>query len=813
MIKKKVELLAPAGSLEAYEAAVAAGADAVYLGAKAFNARQQAANFDNGILSEVIKDAHIRGVKIYVVLNTLITDKELKEAAELASFVCNEGIDGIIVQDFGMVNILKKIAPEVPIHASTQMTIHNTDGVRAAQTLGIKRVVLARELSISEIEKIIRETGVEAEVFIHGALCICRSGQCLLSSFIGGRSGNRGRCAQPCRLPYKIEGINTSGAYLLSPKDLMSLELLPDIINAGVASLKIEGRMKSPEYVAATVMIYRKYLDLAQSSPSEYKVDYQDIRMLQQVFNRGGFTTGYLKGKDRKLLSMEHPKHWGMPAGTVVGQDKQKYFGSRDNKLIAVKLNDNVSIGDGLEIWDSETPSAIISVMMREGKHVKNAGPGDTVLLGNFRSYAKPGSPVYKTYDKKLMEYLSAVAAKKVPTVPVRGEFRLFVNEKPSLTVTDYDQNKVHIEGREPSQEARGTPVSEERICEQLKKTGDTPYYFDYINVFTDGKSFIPVSLINEMRRDALRKLSEKRAKVSVKFTVSEKEDFPGTSQTFSAKRKISLMFYRTPPALEWENIPADRVYLGTESFDKLEEVQNAGIEAFAAIPAVLTDTQMDMVVGRIASLRKKPDGILAGNLGALHRTREEFPDIPVVLDYTMNIFNSPSIELLSRYKPSGIMPSLELNFEALEEIKPQNIPLEAYVYGMIPVMTLEYCPGSNNGQCSGKCGICENKQGYLTDRRGKKFLYRTNPVLNRTTIYNSSILMLDDVTPFEKTGVKILRIGIMDEDPETVRDLCRFYRSLWIDEKDESTVDIDGLLPGIKEKSLTRGHYYRGVE
>lgn len=811
MTDRKVELLAPAGSPEAYKAAVAAGADAVYLGAKAFNARINANNFDNHVLSEVIRDAHIRGVKIYLTLNTLIADKELEEARQLASFAYKEGIDGIIIQDLGLIDILREVAPGLPVHASTQMTIHNTDGVKAAQALGISRVVLARELSISEIKEIIKNTGIEAEIFIHGALCICRSGQCLLSSFIGGRSGNRGKCAQPCRLPYNIEGVSVSGGYLLSPKDLMTLELLPDIINAGVKALKIEGRMKSPEYVTATVMIYRKYVDMALANPSAYRVDPQDVRMLEQVFNRGGFTTGYLKGMDKHLISIEHPKHWGIPAGTVVsnkGGGYRKFYTDRENILVDVKLDEQVNIGDGIEIWDEKIQSAIVSVMIKDGEHVKNAGPGDIVLLGNFKSGAKPGSRVYKTYDRKLMEYLSGLSSKNVPSVPIKGKFVFFEGGKPVLTVTDNKGNTVVAEGTDECQRAVKKPLTGERVSEQLKKTGDTPYCFECINVLTDNRSFIPVSAVNEMRRDALARLSQKRAAYAERRAVPENDHFPGNTQILSGKRRISLFFYKNPPEIFPEDVPADRVYIRPEDPDIIEKFQKSGAEVFAAIPAVLTDSQMDMYVQRIHSLKKTPDGILAGNLGVLHRMRDEFPDVPVCLDFTMNIFNSSAIEVLSKYKPSGIMPSLELDFEGYKELRPGNIPLEAYVYGVIPVMTLEYCPASNNGRCSGKCGMCRNRQGYLTDQRGRRFLYSTDPSLKRTTVFNSSILMLDDIEPFKKTGVKILRIGIMDESPDEINEICRFYRNLWIDGVKPAHVKLN-----TGDMNFTTGHYYRGVE
>ena len=818
MTKKKIELLAPAGSIEAYKAAVNAGADAVYLGGKAFNARHQAHNFDNQALKEVIMDARIRGVKIYIVLNTLVTDKELKEAAELASFVYEEGIDGIIVQDLGVVRFLKEVAPGLPIHASTQMTIHNIDGVKAIQSLGISRVVLARELGLSQIESIVSQTGIQAEIFIHGALCISRSGQCLLSSFIGGRSGNRGRCAQPCRLPYSIEGKSGKQAYLLSPKDIMTLELLPDILNAGVTSLKIEGRMKSAEYVAATVMLYRKYIELALSNPSEYAVNNEDIHTLLQVFNRGGFSTGYLDQKNsNSIMSTQHPKHWGVKVGTVVAHEKDyepKFFGGRDNRLIRINLREQLKMGDGLEIWDKNTPSAIISVMMKDGRHVKETRVGDTVLLGNFKSYAAPGSAVYKTYDKRLMDDLSEFAAGNIPTVPVNGEFRLSIGQKPLLIINDYSGNTVKYEGAEVCQQARGKAVTSKRISQQLKKTGDTPYHFDSINVLVDDKAFIPVSVINEMRRVALTQLSVVRAKTYVKRDIVEKTIcFPGSAQKLSDKRKISLMLNKTPARELWDGLTVDRVYLRVEDYNLSKELQNRGIEAYVAVPAVLTDQQMDMIVKKIASMDTPPDGILVGNLGALSRMRNEFPDILVITDFPMNIFNSSAIELLSGYKPSAIIPSIEMNFDALSKLDSHGIPLEACVYGLIPVMTLEYCPGSQVDACTKKCVKCVNKQGYLVDRMGQRFLYKTDPLLNRTTLYNSKTLMIDDLVPFENTDVRTLRIDIMDETPEEINEICQFYSQLWVNRNDAYALQCDELLTRLKKKGLTRGHYYRGVD
>lgn len=822
MIEKPPELLAPAGSPEAYRAAAAAGADAVYLGAKGFNARAQAQNFSNEELVNVIEDAHVRGMKVYLTLNTLIGENEMEEAAAVASFAYCQGVDGIIVQDLGLVHLLKSVVPGLPIHASTQMSVHNIDGVKAAQELGISRVVLSRESTLEEIKTISRSTGMDLEVFIHGALCICRSGQCLLSSFIGGRSGNRGRCAQPCRLPWKTEYAGSCGEYLISPRDLMTLELLPDLIAAGVSSLKIEGRMKSPEYVAATVMTYRKYLDLAWSDPASYKVDKQDVQMLEQVFNRGGFTTGYLKGRNfTELMSTQHPKHWGIHVGTVERQtgDTRSKFGVRDDdRLVRVRFSNGIRMGDGLEIHDATkgNPSAIVSVMMKNNAHVKAAKAGESLLIGNFKADPLPGSPVYKTYDKNLMEYLSGLISRNIPRVPVTGQFRLYAGERPALEIEDEDGSKAEARGEEIAQQADNRPISEERIAQQMKKTGDTPFYFRDIRVLTDNGSFIPVSVINELRREALGKLSDDRKNIAKRKNTTQLrfnlQHFPGNDQHVAKKREMSLYFFKVPERFSWDGLPAERAYLPVSDPDLFDTVRKYGIKGYAQIPSVLSDSRMEWYVRKIGSIKEKVDGILVGNLGMLYRMRSTFPDIPVVLDFQMNIYNSWALEALKGFKPSGATLSVELNLDSISQIRSPDIPLEAYVYGEIPVMTMEYCPGSDQGSCSGKCGSCRQSSGYLTDRLGKRFLYRTDPFLQRTTLYNSSRMMLEDVRPLMNTGVDLLRIGIMDESPDEARGIINYYHEQWVKGNTSAMLDPD-LAEKLRQRGVTGGHYYRGVE
>ncbi|MBQ8952974.1 MAG: U32 family peptidase, partial [Clostridia bacterium] len=311
-----MELLSPAGGKEALIAAVQNGADAVYLDAQMLNARAGAGNFDRDALKWAADYAHERGVRVHVTVNTMVKESEgslLEQVAEQMAFA---GVDAAIVQDLGVARALRQMLPSVQLHASTQMAVHNRQGVRFAREAGFDRVVLARELSFEEIAECARE-GIEIEAFAHGALCVSCSGQCLFSSLVGGRSGNRGQCAQPCRLPYKLEGEVRAEGCLLSPKDLWSLDHLGDLAEAGVCSLKIEGRLKRPEYVAVVTRVYRQALDLLETY-GEYQPEEESRESLLQIFNRGGFTQGYGPGVvDQELMSRQKPNHAGAPVGKL----------------------------------------------------------------------------------------------------------------------------------------------------------------------------------------------------------------------------------------------------------------------------------------------------------------------------------------------------------------------------------------------------------------------------------------------------------------------------------------------------------------
>lgn len=374
-MKNNVELLSPAGDMDCVRAAVQNGADAIYLGASSFNARASATNFTMDELKEVINYAHVRNVKVHLALNTLIKNNEFSEALSIAEKAYEFGVDAIIVQDLGLASVLINSFPKLDIHASTQMTTHNLGGVKFLEGLGVKRAVISRELSLREIEYICRNSNIEIEAFIHGALCISYSGQCLFSSMVGGRSANRGKCAQACRLPYKLLEDNTviDSGYLLSPRDLCGLDFLPSLIEAGVKSFKIEGRLKSPEYVATVTRIYRKYIDLYFSS-NPYEVNIKDRKDLLQVFNRGNFSVGHLdKEPNLNLVFKEKQNNMGIYIGNVSNYDSKKGH-------VTLNLNDMLAVGDSIT-FENEPTKYRVSELMFQNNNIPFACDNEIITI------------------------------------------------------------------------------------------------------------------------------------------------------------------------------------------------------------------------------------------------------------------------------------------------------------------------------------------------------------------------------------------------------------------------------------------------
>ena len=505
-----IELLSPVGDFECLKAAVQNGADAVYFGASSFSARSFAKNFDDDTLEAAINYAKIRGVKTNLTLNTLIKNSELDDAFNLAKKAYEFGIDAIIVQDLGLAKLLIDNFPDLDIHASTQMSVHNLEGVKKLESLGFKRVVLSRELPLSEIEYICKNTNVEIECFVHGALCISYSGQCLFSSSVGGRSGNRGSCAQPCRLPYTLlenQSREIDSGYLLSPRDLCGLEYLPQLIKAGVTSFKIEGRMKKPEYVATVTRIYRKYMDKVLNG-NFFEIDLQDKKDLLQVFNRGGSSLGHLNSKaNQNLIFKEKPNNMGLFLGTISNFNSNKGY-------ISLKLEESISIGDRVCIQtSSEEANYTISELMINKKNSPTANIGDLVTLGRIKGNIKNGNKVYKMTNKKLFDEASQTFADTSELKKINLNCSVTLKKDEPMTICIYDDNgiSVNLTSDVCPVFALNSPITKERIVSQICKTNNTPFNFLNIKIDMEDSLYIsPISSLNELRRNALSEYQNK---------------------------------------------------------------------------------------------------------------------------------------------------------------------------------------------------------------------------------------------------------------------------------------------------------------
>ncbi|MDF2986824.1 MAG: collagenase-like protease [Eubacterium sp.] len=848
-MSKKIELLAPAGNYEAFLAAVENGADAVYLGGKLLNARQFAGNFDDEELEKALFYAHVRGVKILLTLNTLVLDEEMQEAVEYAAKAYEMGVDAFILQDVGLAASLKAAIPGIPIHASTQMTTYSIEGVRALEKLGFERVVLARELEIQEIENICKNTGLEIEVFIHGALCISYSGQCLMSSLIGGRSGNRGRCAQPCRLHYSMakDGKNLKNSYLLSPKDICYIDDLAELVNAGVASLKIEGRMKSPEYVATVVSTYRKYLDLLEPMQGMNPVSGQDRHRLLQSFNRGGFSKGYLRGKTGpEMMAYDKPKNWGTYLGTVLA-------GDRNSNSVKLRLENTLGNGDGIEIWSGkayeESPGGIITkIVLDGGKQVKRANSGDTVWVSVIKGSVDKGSKVYKTSDREMLEQAAASYAKFSRKTDVKVDFTLRKDKLPVITLSDFDGNVVTAEGEILPEKAVNKPLTEERISEQLSKMGSTPFNVVELNIDMDNDIVIPISELNNIRRKAAGLLENKRISAGKRklnfqqynenfrkelfYSHRDLTYFPGNMPKSienkiirnnlqkNKKTRLSAMLYHINKDIELEKLNADRIYIplndipGSALLEQIKNVRSAGKEVYAYISAIIKGKQSQAVIRNAPAVSEAVNGFLVGNMGVTESLRSILgDDVRLFGDYTLNLMNSSALYFLKAEGYSGAALSYELNLTQLNSLEyPPEFAAEVGIYGRIPVMTSEYCPvgGSVGNAAPHKCRTeCKNGVYHLKDRKNAAFLVKCDCVDCRSTIFNSDILFAPDlVGNISKSGVEYLRMSFVDESNSEIYDTANLHRDLLEGGKAAN----EDLIESIKSKGITRGHLHRGV-
>ena len=814
----KPELLAPAGDLESLIAAVENGADAVYFGANMFSARAFAGNFSVDGIVNAIDYAHLRGVKAYVTVNTLIKDSEMENAINLLYYLNEYGADAVIVQDIGLLSKVRELLPDLPVHASTQMTTHNIEGVKFLEELGVKRVVLAREMSLDEIIEIKQNTDIEIETFMHGALCISYSGQCLLSSIIGGRSGNRGYCAQPCRKKYKLRAngnaVKTDGEYLLSPKDLNTTAILPQLIDGGIDSFKIEGRMKRPEYVAGVVQIYRRLIDRYVEEPSEYYVTNDESMRLAQLFNRG-FTSSYFLGKPRTdLMSRKRPYNRGIPIGTAVEYDHKSGH-------IRVDLSGELNTGDGIGIEAGAIETGEVVHRMYEDERKINHADAGMVVEIPFDTQVRAGSTVYKTLDKTLMESLQKIFKSTVPIrkVPVTISAKAVAGETFQLKIEDIDFNMVQIESKYMVEKAVKRPTTKEQITQQLTKLGNTVFDIFTIDVSVDDDIFIPISQLNDIRKDAVSRLNNARmaqwrriphARYNTTWSCS-------TDENISTKKPVLTVSVDSPKCVNNAiSGGADVIYLDSECIrnedrtdieSATEHVHQAGRKIYFDTPRIVKDEGMD-VVKDIFRIAKKlgADGVVVSNAATFNCAKKM--GLGIILDSPFNVFNYSSLNFWTEQGAQMIVLSPELTLEEIEQIAPFG-ETECIVHGRLELMESEHCivGGMYEGACPAPC---KDHEFELVDEKRYTFPIKMDSDC-RMHVLNSKVLcMLDDIPKIIEAGVSSIRIDARTIDDEDVETVVRSYRDAndGCFEKGGKSIITCKSLTG----EYTKGHYFRGV-
>ena len=804
-MKDRVEILAPAGSKECLKAAIAAGADAVYTGGALFGARAYAHNLTEEELLEAIDYVHLHGRRLYLTVNTLIKDREMeKQMYDYLLPYYRQGLDAVIVQDIGLFRFIRKHFPDLPIHASTQMTLTGVDGAKFLEKEGAQRIVTSRELSMAEVKKIADETELEIESFVHGALCYCYSGQCLFSSFIGGRSGNRGQCAQPCRLLYRTPEAKRP-QYLLSLKDICTLELIPEMIESGIYSFKIEGRMKKPEYVAAVAFQYRKYADLylkyyeecpAEEDPAayamkKYRVREEDRQMLLDLYNRGGFHTGYYHTQNgREMISLNRPNHAGVPAVKVLAK--------KGRNVTAKALTDLY-------------PQDIIELPMRKGREkADNYTCKDAVRKGmNVQIPVFADTPFkmdeiwMRTRNSTLIDTLREEFVNGKIKERICGTFRLYPQEKATLTVKCRDA-EITVAG-EKAQEALSQPMSRERIEKQLRKTGNTEFEFSFLKAEIGEKVFLPMQSLNELRREALETLEkvicEKyRRSGEVKDPEEDKTELSMEEEILSGWTASVRTAEQMEVILEEEAI--GRIYADCTMFPRIWEkdsyvewitkVHAAGKEIYLVMPYIFrerTRKQYEAAYNRIFGAGW--DGILIANYESFAFLKEHGYTGRIMTDYNLYEFNQESRKF---WKEKGVFEftaPVELTERELQDLRVKDG--EVIVYGYLPMMISAGCIQKTTRGCLKKSG-----QTTITDRYRNPFVVKNECDYCYNILYNYVPLYLGDrMEEVYQIGPGRIRLMFTTERQQEVRQILSAY--------------FEGK--ELPEGTYTRGHWKRGIK
>lgn len=807
-----MELLAPAGTMENFMAALESGADAIYLGGKVFNARAHAANFGIDELREAVRLAHILDVSVYVTVNILIGDTELKDLEQYIKDLDSIGVDAIIVQDLAVAEIAKRVAPNIHLHGSTQMTAATLDAVRFYESLGFTRVVLARELSLKEIQHICKHCKAEIEVFVHGALCVCYSGQCLMSSFIGGRSGNRGACAQPCRLPYEL--LDSKGesvlpkheAYLLSPKDLNYSEHMNELVAAGVTSFKVEGRMKKVSYVRQVIGTYREILDEASIHENQRKA-------LASGFNRG-FSTAYLEDTvGRQMMTVVAPNHQGKPIGESYTKKGEVYLSLTEpieqGSLVKI-LQSNGSV----TYYTVDDEWTCVSDTLYKGRPAEGLAVGQLYLASTPKNAKSRGLQDFtRKYDMSV--YLSVGSNGETNYT----ELTAILVSGLSVTVTNEYVPAI----------ANKVPTSLEKVTEQLGRLGNTLFRLSYVDI-PDGPYMWPASVLNALRRDAVTALETALITHHVEswqaLQVTGDVDYD-----FKAQQELS---YDTCPMIsarvdEIEGVKAaisggaqkivfggDRLSRTPYALSIYDEVarlcaQSDMICTFAT-SRVVKDDEVEAYKHTLeAIVQARPDSISIHVPQALLWLRELGYTGAIEADTGLNIFNTPTLHFWEQLHISCVNPSQELTLKQITELaKHSHVPIETMIHGYTEMMISEYCAIASFVGTGSKvnCPMSCVKESYsLKDRKGEIFPIRTDPYCRMHIMNSHEMDMRAYVPMLLQKGISILRVDGRHMKPSYVKDIVSQYVGIAMGTMEAPPKKIDS-----QGESITRGHYFRGI-
>ncbi|ONI40069.1 hypothetical protein AN640_01530 [Candidatus Epulonipiscium fishelsonii] len=736
---KKPELLAPVGKVENAYAAVENGADAIYLGGKLFNARQAADNFFESELLDIINYCKLRGIKVYITVNTLIKDSEMNDLFEYLKFLEHLKVNAIIVQDLSIVSLIKKYNLNLEYHASTQLSTHSVQDAQFLKSIGFSRIVLARELSIEEITEIRTNVDIEIETFIHGALCYSYSGQCLMSSFIGGRSGNRGRCAQPCRMKYDLyqnDNKIINNLYILSMKDICSLKTLPEL--KYIDCFKIEGRMKSPEYVASVVNTYRNYIDKIYDE--NYFIQKEDVENLQSIFNRGGFSEKY--SKSFSMITPKIPKNVGLRIGKVVNYNVK-------TKQCTIFLLKDLHPGDGIEIIGNKN---------QIGTGISKYFPSNSNAIIYLNESINAGSEVYLSKNHTLLKELKKSYQKLNRKLNISAKIEGKIGF-PIKYILQYQNIQIIKEG-EILQAALNQPILPEKVSAQLQKMGSTSFNIVDFTMTWDNNSYVDISCLNQLRRSAcseleytILELSERNIKQYNSLQISK----------LTSKPTFSVMF---------QTIEQLEVILKYKQIKKLYFEFNYNFELLSQLNILCKDRELYIVLPYISRnkiwkliqeklLHYRIFGLLCRNIGQANWGLKN--NFKCDLDYNLNVMNSECLNFWYNLGINEVTISEELSCKECNELK---LPYQKIIYGYLPVMTTEQCLLKHYNLCKNN-----NKKDlyFIKDRKNINWNIKTDCISCNMQILSSFPIYVDYKLC---TNSNSFRINFMKENFEEVQEI-----------------------------------------